>query len=97
MLLPPVFYDLAYNVQHYKQGNLFNCLVAVGCALLVSIVISLIYYITGMLDFGYVECLALALSLSTVDTDETNIENSKTMSLATNTVLILLIQIINSA
>ncbi len=60
-------------------------------ALIVSAVLSFVYYFTGMLNLNYSECLILALMLSTVDTEQSTSEKSKAMALVTNTVLILLI------
>ncbi len=60
-------------------------------ALIVSTVLSFVYYFTGMLNLSYSECLILALMLSTVDTEQSTSEKSKAMALVTNTVLILLI------
>lgn len=66
-------------------------MIAIITALAVSIVMSLIYYFTGMLELTFIECWVLALSLQTVDTEQSSSNATKTMGLATNAVIILLI------
>jgi hypothetical protein len=92
-LLPPVFYDLAYNVNHNKPGSFVQSLMAVVCALAAAFLLSLMYWLTGFVDkMPYFECLVMGLSLATVDTDQTSIDTAKTMSLAVNSVMLLLVQ-----
>lgn len=72
-----------------------NCVIAILCAMLISILLSIVFYfIPGELlglQLPYAECLVLALSLTTVDTDVTSVDQSKTMSLVTNTFILLLV------
>ena len=92
VLLPPYFYDLAFNVNHSKPGNLANSLVATCVALVVSLIMSCVLYFTGLLGLGYIECWMLTLSLQTVDVDPSATHQSKTMSLAVNCFVLLLTQ-----
>ena len=62
-LLPPYFYDLAYNVNHSKPGDLANSIVAACVAMIVSLVMSFVLYLSGLLGLGYIECWMLTLSL----------------------------------
>lgn len=100
MLVPIIFYDQAFNVNHGRPGNVLNCVTAVLCSIVVSVLMSLIFYfIPGELldlQLPYTECLILALSLSTVDTDTSSVDQSKTMSLVTNTVILLLVQFLSN-
>lgn len=91
MLLPPVFYELAYNLKN--KASIGDCVTAISLSLIVALVMSFLYYLSDfVIDMPYTECLILALSLSTVDTDHNTQPQARTMSLAVNVVILLLIQ-----
>ncbi len=92
LVLPPIFYDLAYNTNFTKTGSMTQSLIAVVCALISALLLSLMLWATDFVDkMPYQECFVMGLSLATVDTDQTSVDLAKTMALAVNFTVLLLI------
>lgn len=97
---PVVLFDLAYNTKHSKSGVFSHNVIAILTALLVAVLLSLLLYFLPEEYFGtdlpYQETLILALTLSTVNSHDSNCIESKSMATFTNTILILLIQYVSN-
>ena len=69
MLIPPAFYDLAFNVDHSKPKSLHNSGIGLLTTLTTSLFISLIYFASGMLDLSLLECMCLSMSVLLIDSE----------------------------
>jgi hypothetical protein len=92
VIMPIIILDLAFNTKHSRSGNLSNSIIAILTAILVAVPLSLLLFYIPEDIFGlglpYDECLIVALILSTVNSHDSCVDNSKTMALATNMVLV---------
>lgn len=93
MILPPIFYETIFNNQTLQISAL-ECICAICSSLWMSCFIAIISFLFGFLNL--LESVQFGLIISTVDTDQ--LKSSplvKRMSLATNSVLLLILQIID--
>ena len=93
LFVPVGFIDLSYNVKHNRPGFITNSLIAILTALSSGMAMAFFFYY--MPDFGlnlnFINCLKLGLGMQTVDTDNTITDMSKTMALAVNLVILMLL------
>lgn len=98
LFVPVGFFDLSYNVKHCRPGFITNSLIAILTAISSGVGFAFFfYYMPGFgLNLNFINCLKLGLGMQTVDTDNTVTEMSKTMALAVNLALLMLLQFLNN-
>ena len=93
MFLPPIFYDTIFNNQTNSVSAL-ECICAIFSSLWMSSFIAAISFLCGFLSL--LQSIQFGLIISTVDTDQLSSSPLvKRMSIATNSVLMLILQILD--
>lgn len=99
LFVPTTFFDLCYNVNHFKPGFITNSVIAILTGLTSGVAISFFFYFMPSsfnLNLDYIMCLKLGIGMQTVDTDNTITDTSKTMALIVNLFLLMILQYLSN-